>query len=171
MSLVNCKITQVRDTILHYITCILYCLPPQGKSPFITIYPFTFFYLTPHPLPCGNKHTFACVHQPFFSLLIPSLLPSLQLPPFWQLYVLCTHESVFTLSLILFTKFHMQIKLYGTCLLLSGLFQWAYYSPGQSMLSQKVWFHSFLWPSSIPLCKCAKFFFLSTHILMNMGYF
>ena len=38
------------------------------------------------------------------------------------------------------------------------------------MLSQRVKFSSFLWPSRIPLCKC-PIVVLSTHLLMDMGYF
>ena len=35
------------------------------------------------------------------------------------------------------------------------------------MLSQKVRFPSFLWPSSIPFCKCTTAF-LSTYLLINL---
>ena len=36
------------------------------------------------------------------------------------------------------------------------------------MLSQRVKFSSFLWPCSIPLCKC-PIVVLSTHLLIDMG--
>ena len=48
------------------------------------------------------------------------------------------------------------MKSHSTCLSLTGLFHLAQCSLGPSALSQRVKFSSFLWPSSIPLCKGRK---------------
>ena len=44
------------------------------------------------------------------------------------------------------------------------LLHFAWYPPDPSMLSQKVRFHSFLWPSSIPLCKCTTAFLIHSSV-------
>ena len=73
--------------------------------------------------------------------------------------------SLFCL-LVCSLDFHLWVKSYGICLSLTGLFHFAWCSPGPSILSQRVKysFFFFLQPSSIPLCKCPNAV-LSTHLL------
>ena len=54
---------------------------------------------------------------------------------------------------------------------LTGLFHLALFSPGLSILSQKVKFSSLLPPSSIPLCKCPNSCFIHSSVDRHLGCF
>ena len=90
-------------------------------------------------------------------------------PPLRQLSVSFMYPCFcfcFVHQFILFFKFHISVRSYGICLSLTGLFHLAQCSPGPTMLSQKVRFPSFLWPSGITWYKCTRAF-LSTHHLRS----
>ena len=56
---------------VHYILC----LPPQDKSPSITIYPPIHVSSSPNPNPLGSHHPVVCVHEFFSSFLLISPRP------------------------------------------------------------------------------------------------
>ena len=69
-------------------------------------------------------------------------------------------------SFVLFFRFHIQLRSYSSSLSLSDLFYLAQYPLDPFMLSQMARFHSFLWPSNIPLYTCTTSS-LSIHLSMD----
>lgn len=57
--------------------CYIVWSPPQAKSPFITVCPFTLFCLFLPPFPTGNHHAVVHVHEVSVFFFVLFLIPSL----------------------------------------------------------------------------------------------
>ena len=65
-----------------------------------------------------------------------------------------------------FSRFHIYTLIYDICFSFSDLLHSGWRSLGPSMSLQMTQFHSFLWPSNIPLCVCTT---SSLSIRLSMG--
>ena len=125
---------------------------------------FFHYHLVPLYSPTSSNHHTAVQSKRPFSFLLNISTPNLPLP----LAVVCSpsmSQSLFFLLVQFFSRFHKWMKSYGICLSLTGLFHLPLCSPDPSILLQRVKFSSFIWLSSIPLCKC-PIVVLSTHLMM-----
>ena len=146
--------------------CCILCLPPQVRPPSITVYPPLPSSTSLHcPLPEQSPHCCLC---PWVIFLLFFFIA--QSPHPWPLItvsLLSIHESVIILFLSSFYSLNSYIsEIIWWLSFCDWIISPSVISPGPSMLSQRVRFPSFSWPSSIILCKCTRAF-LSTHLLMD----
>ena len=110
---------------------------------------------------------------------LPPLSPVIiLLPPLWLLSVCSLFQNLWLYCACLFVlliRFHLQVRSYGICLSLTGLFHLAQCSPVPSMLPQRIGAPSFFLLSRIPMCKCTIVFdpliyWLALRLLPVLGY-
>ena len=153
-----------KKLIFNYL--IFYCCSVTVVAVFLPL----FSPASPTPVPSVSPHPVDLYRGSFIH--IPSLDPSPSFPHFPSLPSPLVRLFFISMSLVLLCsfalsiRFHLQMRLYDICLLLSCLFHLSFHSPVPPMLSGRIGAPSFFLLCSIPLlwCKCTSFFLIHSFI-------